>query len=327
MRILIIGGTQFIGKHFALAAIERGHEVTLFNRGSKPAPAGVAEEIVGDRNVDLAKLNGRQWDAVVDTSAYVPRQVSEAATVLHDTVERYLFVSSISVYADDDVAGHNEESKLIRLADPTTEEVSGATYGGLKVLCEEALAQFYPPENRLIVRPGIVVGPDDPTDRFTYWLTRMARGGKVLAPQGPERRLQWIDVRDLAAFMVLELERDVGAVYNVVSEAGRFTMEDLLASAERISGSDASVTWVSEEFLLKHGVKPSTDLPLWLPGERANFFKIDGSKGHNQGLRPRSLEDSVRDTLAWQVERGDPPLKVGLSPEREAELLEVWLNS
>lgn len=327
MRILIIGGTQFIGKHFALTAIERGHEVTLFNRGSKPAPSGVLEEIVGDRNTDLARLRGRQWDVVVDTSAYVPRQVSEAATALRHSVERYLFVSTISVYADDEGAGLNEESELIRLDDPATEEVSSATYGGLKVLCEEALAELYPSENRLIVRPGIVVGPDDPTDRFTYWLARMARGGEVLAPAGPDRPLQWIDVRDLAAFMVLELERDIGAVYNVVSESGRFTMGALLASAERISGSDASVTWASEEFLLDNGVKPATDLPFWLPGKRANFFKIDGSRAYLQGFRPRSLEDSARDTLAWQVERGDPPLKVGLSPEREAQLLADWRDS
>lgn len=327
MRILIIGGTQFIGKHFSLAASARGHEVTLFNRGTKPAPSGVVEEIVGDRNSDLAKLRGRQWDVVVDTSAYVPRQVSEAAVALRRTVERYLFVSTISVYADDEVAGLNEDSRLIRLEDPTTEEVSGATYGGLKVLCEEALAEFYPPENRLIVRPGIVVGPDDPTDRFTYWPTRMARGGVVLAPAGPNRPLQWIDVRDLAAFMVLELERDVGAVYNVVSESGRFTMGSLLASGERISGSDAAVTWADEDFLMEHDVKPASDLPFWLPGDQANFFKIDGSKAYEQGLRPRSLEETVKDTLAWQVERGDPPLKVGLSPEREAQLLEEWRGS
>lgn len=327
MRILVIGGTQFIGKHFTLAAIAGGHEVTLFNRGTKPAPSGVAEEIVGDRNSDLAKLRGRQWDVVVDTSAYVPRQVREAATALRRSVERYLFISTISVYADNEVAGLDEESELIRLDDPTTEEVSGATYGGLKVLCEEALAEIYPPDNRLVLRPGIVVGPDDPTDRFTYWLKRVARGGEVLAPEGAERPLQWIDARDLADFMLHTLERDVGAVYNVVSEPGRFTMGALLETAKEISGSDASVTWVSEGFLLERGVKPSADLPLWLPGERNNFFKIDGSKATAQGLRVRSLDESARDTMAWQVKRGNPPLQVGLTPEREAQLVAEWHSS
>jgi len=324
LSVLVIGGTQFIGKHFVARALERGHEVTLFNRGSKPTPAGVAEQIVGDRDTDLAKLAGRTWDVVVDTSAYVPRQVREAAKLLVDGVGSYLFISTISVYADQDTAGLNEDSRLLRLDDPTTEVVDGDTYGGLKVLCEEALEAIYPADDRLVVRPGIVVGPDDPTDRFTYWPVRVARGGEVLAPSGPDLALQWIDARDLADFMVGALERGVTGTYNAVCEAGRFTMGELLTSARRVSGADASVTWVSEEFLLGQGVRPFADLPFWLPGAAGNLFKVDGSRAHGQGLRARPLEETVRDTLEWQAERGDPALKVGMSADREAELLGEW---
>lgn len=324
LSVLVIGGTQFIGKHFVVKALERGHEVTLFNRGSKPAPAGVAEQIVGDRNTDLAKLEGRTWDVVVDTSAYVPRQVREAAELLVAGVGRYLFISTISVYADQDTAGLNEDSGLLRLEDPATEVVDGTTYGGLKVLCEEALAGVYPASSRLVVRPGIVVGPDDPTDRFTYWPVRVARGGEVLAPSGPELALQWIDARDLADFMVGAIERGVAGTYNAVCEAGRFTMGELLNVAKRVSGADASFTWVSDEFLFGQGVRPFADLPFWLPGAEGNLFKVDGSRAHGQGLRDRPLEETVRDTLQWQAERGDPALKVGMSADREAELLREW---
>jgi len=324
LSVLVIGGTQFIGKHFVVKALERGHEVTLFNRGSKPAPAGVAEQIVGDRNTDLSKLEGRTWDVVVDTSAYVPRQVREAAELLVAGVGRYLFISTISVYADQDTAGLNEDSGLLRLEDPATEVVDGTTYGGLKVLCEEALAAIYPADDRLVLRPGIVVGPDDPTDRFTYWPVRVARGGEVLAPSGPELALQWIDARDLADFMVGALERGVAGTYNAVCEAGRFTMGELLNVAKRVSGANASLTWVSEEFLLEQGVRPFADLPFWLPGAEGNLFRIDGSRAQGQGLHARPLEETVRDTLKWQAQRGDPALKVGMSADREAELLREW---
>lgn len=324
MRILILGGTQFVGRHFVEAAVARGHELTLFNRGSKPAPAGVAHQVVGDRNTDLARLAGRDFDAVLDTSAYVPRQVAEAAAALEGAVGAYLLVSTISVYADQLQAGLTEDSALLRLDDPSTEEVDGATYGGLKVLCEEALARVFPPERRLTVRPGIVVGPYDPTDRFTYWPARVAHGGQVLAPAGPELALQWIDGRDLADFMLGALERGVSGTYNAVSEAGRFRLGDVLAAAKRISGSSATITWVSEEFLLEHEVVPFGDLPFWLPGAAGNMFKVDSERAAAAGLRARSLEETVADTLAWQAERGDPALKVGLSAEREAELLELW---
>lgn len=324
MRILILGGTQFIGRYFAILATKHGHDVTVFSRGSRPAPEGITKEIIGDRNTDLAKLRGQTWDAVVDTSAYIPRHVRDAARELRNTVERYLFVSTVSIYANDDVSGNDEDSALIRLEDPTTEQVSDATYGGLKVLCEEALEEVYPPSKRLIIRPGIVVGPGDWTDRFTYWPVRLARGGEVLAPNDPKQPVQWIDVRDLVEFMLIELEQEGDSAYNIVNDAGRYNMGDLLLAAKNITGSSSEISWVGDEFLLNNAVRPSADLPFWLPGSRSNFFMMDGSKAYARGLRPRSLESSIRDTFEWQLQRGNPPLKVGLSPSREAELLRLW---
>lgn len=324
MRILVIGGTQFVGKHFVMAAVERGHAVTLFNRGSKPAPEGVEEEIVGDRNTDLARLGDASWDAVVDTSAYFPRQVRELATLLEPRVERYLFVSTISVYADPTVLNQDETGELGRIQDDSVEEVTGETYGPLKVSAEEALAKAYPSDRGLVVRPGIIVGPDDPTDRFTYWPVRVARGGEVLAPQGPSLPLQWIDVRDLASWLVSALERGLAGTYNAVSEAGRFTLGQVLDTSESVSKSGAQVTWVDEEFLSRQSVQPFADLPLWLPGTLANMWSVDASRALAAGLRIRPVEETVAATLAWHESRGAPPLKFGLNSEREREVLEAW---
>ncbi len=329
MKLLVIGGTQFIGRHFVEDAVARGHEVTLFNRGSRPAPEGVAETIIGDRDTDLLKLADRGWDAMIDTSAYVPRQVREAARILEKNVDHYLFISTISVYRDTTEPYVDEDSELIRLEDATVEEVNGSTYGGLKVLCEEELAKVYPEDRRLVIRPCIVVGPEDPTDRFTYWVARMHRGGEILAPRGPALPLQWIDARDLAAWMTRSLEHSLAGTYNAVSEADRFDMGSLLAAAkeasEKAGGAvDAKVTWVDEHFLRLHEVRPFADLPFWLPEPSTNMFRIDHTRGHEAGLTIRPVEQTVRDTLAWHRERGEPELKVGLDPEREREVLEAW---
>lgn len=324
MRILVIGGTQFIGKHFVQEALRRGHELTLFNRGSKPTPASVADTIVGDRNQDLAKLAGGSWDVVVDTSGYLPRQVGEAAKALEASVARYLFISTISVYADLSTPHLDEGGELARLEDETVEVVDGSTYGGLKVLCEEALASVYPPERSLVLRPCIVVGPDDPTDRFTYWPVRLARGGAVLAPSGPSLPLQWIDVRDLAGWMVEALEQGLSGTFNTASQADRFDMGQLLEAAAQAAPAGTTLSWVDEAFLLEQQVQPFADLPFWLPGERSNMMRVDASKAHAHGLRIRTVEETVRDTLAWHQERGAPELKVGWSAEREREVLEAW---
>lgn len=325
MKLLVIGGTQFIGKHFVADALARGHEVTLFNRGSRPAPDGV-EALVGDRNTDLDRLAGREWDAVIDTSAYVPRQVRQAARLLEPNVGRYLFISTVSVYADTTAPYVNEDGDLAVLEDPETEDAAGPAYGGLKVLCEQELAAVYPSERTLVPRPTIVVGPDDPTDRFTYWPTRVNRGGQVLAPHGPDLPLQWIDVRDLAEWMTRALEAGLSGTYNAASGADQFNMGALLAAAAEQSASKAEIIWVEDDFLLEREVRPFADVPFWLPSPQNNMFRLDASRAAANGLTIRSVEETVRATLAWQLQRGDPDLKVGWDSGREQEVLGAWLR-
>ncbi|MFA5551777.1 MAG: NAD-dependent epimerase/dehydratase family protein [Trueperaceae bacterium] len=323
MKILVLGGTQFIGKQFVMGALARGHEITLFNRGSKPAPAGV-ETVTGDRNTDLNRLAAGRWDAVVDTSAYVPRQVREAARLLEPNVGRYLFISTVSVYADTSKPYINEGAPLARLDDPAAEEVTGATYGGLKVLCEEELAAAFPAERSLVLRPTIVVGSDDPTDRFTYWPVRVANGGQVLAPHGPNLPLQWIDVRDLADFMLQGLEAGLSGTFNAASGADVFDMGSLLSASAQVTSSDAEVVWVEDDFLLEQNVRPFADLPFWLPAPASNMFRVDASRAQAAGLTIRAVDDTVRATLEWHTARGQPNLKIGIGPDRETAVLRAW---
>lgn len=325
MQLLVMGGTRFIGRQFVKAAVAGGHQVTLFNRGTKRAPAGVADTILGDRNTDLDRLAGRDFDAVVDTSAYVPRQVRQAARLLEPRVGRYLFISTISVYADTSQPYLDEDAPLLRLDDRATEQVTNETYGGLKVLCEEELAAAWPSERTLVIRPTLVAGPDDPTDRFTYWPVRVARGGDVLAPGGPRKPLQWIDVRDLANWMLYGLESELSGTFNATSEADRFDFGTLLAACAEEADANPELTWVDEEFLLRHGVRPFADLPFWLTAPDENLFRLDGSRAFQAGLAIRSARETVRGTLEWQRQRGDPQLKVGLAPERERQLLNDWM--
>lgn len=324
MKILVIGGTQFIGKHFVIRALECGHELTLFNRGTKPVPATGVESIVGDRNTDLSKLVGRNWDAVVDTSGYLPKQVRESARLLEPNVSHYLFISTISVYANPSEAFLNEDSALAQLEDESVEQVTDATYGGLKAVCERELRAAYPPERTLIVRPTLVVGPEDHTDRFTYWPVRVSRGGRVLAPHGPSLPVQWIDVRDLAAFLVKGLEGSLSGAYNAASEPDRFNMGALLSACAQVASVESEFVWVEDEFLLEQQVVPFADLPLWLPGTASNMLRADTTRGQAAGLTVRPAEDTVKDTLVWHRLRGSPDLKVGLTAEREQEVLEAF---
>ncbi|MEX2534645.1 MAG: NAD-dependent epimerase/dehydratase family protein [Trueperaceae bacterium] len=323
MNILFIGGSRFVGKHAVLEAVKRGHSVTLFNRGTQPLPTPEVRHIQGDRNEDLGRLAGERFDAVIDTSGYLPHQVKTAAQALAERATTYLFISTISVYADQTRAFQDENAALIELSDPTVEEVTGETYGGLKVLCERALDSFFP-GRRLNIRPGVVVGPSDTTDRFTYWPVRLSRGGEVLAPGKRNDPVQWIDARDLATWVIEMLEGDAQGTYNAVSQADRFTVGGLLDASQRASGSQAQVTWVAEEFLLERGVKAFVDLPMWLAGEQANFLRIDGTKAHDAGLMVRPIEESVDDTLEWFRAERQGDLKTGLGEERERELLAEW---
>lgn len=330
MKILIIGGTRFLGRHLVDSALARGHEVTLFNRGkSNPDLFLNIETILGDREHDMEKLaqGGREWDAVIDTSGYVPRIVRLSAQSLERNVGRYVFISSISVYAGFSKTGIDENDPVGKIEDESVEEITGESYGPLKALCEKAVQEIY--KNRaLIIRPGLIVGPNDPTDRFTYWPVRVARGGDVLAPQKPQVPIQIIDVRDLAEFIVKLIEENATGVYNATGPDYELTLGRLLEASKQVSNSDATFKWATVEFLNQNNVQPWSDMPVWVPDteEDAGFSRVDVSKAINSGLTFRPLEETVRDTLDWANTRSpDHEWRAGLKAEREEELLKLLL--
>lgn len=327
MRILILGGTRFAGRAMAATAVERGHHVTLFNRGNQPGIFPEVEELRGDRTLGLDALAGRTWDAVIDPSGYVPRVVGASVDYLRGAVERYVFISTLSVYADSSIAGQDENGRLAQMPDESVETVDENTYGPLKVLCERRVQDGFGPRG-LIVRPGLIVGPHDPSDRFTYWPVRVARGGEVLAPGQPERLIQFIDVRDLGEWVIHMVETSGGGVYNAVGPAGRVTMGALLETCRAVSRSDARLTWVPEEFLLQQQVGAWMEMPLWIPAsdpDTAGFFLFDSTRAVGQGLTFRALETTVSDTLAWaNLRPADLQPRAGMTAEREAGLLALY---
>jgi nucleoside-diphosphate-sugar epimerase len=322
VRLLVIGGTSFVGRHLVARALAAGHEMTLFNRGvTNPGLFSEAEHLRGDRDGGLEPLEGRRWDAVVDTCGYVPRVVGDSARMLAGAVERYLFVSTLSVHPDDVEPGADEDAPLLDPPAHDVEEVTEETYGPLKVASERAVVAALP-DRALIVRPGLIVGPDDPTDRFTYWVRRVDAGGEILAPAPPEYRVQFIDVRDLAAFLLLHLEAGTAGVFSAV--APPVPLGDLLEACRSASGSDGSLTWVPEPFLRQHGVEPWDDLPMWLP-ELAGVNAFDPARAMAAGLAPRASDETVRDTLVWDRARPQRwPMRAGLDPDREREVLAAF---
>jgi 2'-hydroxyisoflavone reductase len=326
MKLLLLGGTIFLGRHLVEAALARGHEVTLFNRGRHNADLfPEVEKLRGDRDGNLAALQGRRWDAVIDTCGYVPRVVRASAELLAKAVEHYTFISSLSVYSDFSAPGMDESGPTGRLEEETTEEVTGETYGPLKALCEQA-AEAAMPGRALNIRPGLIVGPHDPSDRFTYWPRRVARGGEVLAPGDPGSLTQFIDVRDLAEWNIRMMEAGKTGVYNATGPDYPLTMGRLLEECRNVGGSGARITWADEQFLLDSQVAPWTELPLWVPAsEGAGFNAVNCGKAIADELTFRPLADTIRDTLAWDAARpADMPLRAGLTPEREAEVLQAW---
>jgi len=329
MKILILGGTIFLGRHLVDAAISRDHDVTLFNRGEHNANLFPAvEKLRGDRDGNLFALEGRQWDAVIDTCGYVPRIVQASAELLASAVEHYTFISSISVYADVSKPGIDEEGELGVLEDESVEDITGGAYGPLKVLCEQAAEAFFPGRT-LNIRPGLIVGPYDPSDRFTYWLHCIARGGEVLAPSPGQKPVQIIDARDLAEWIIGLIEARVSGVYNATGPDYRLTMQDLLELCRTELGSETTITWVDEGFLLGAGVEPWMDLPLWLAGdEDSGMLAVNVEKAISANLTFRSLEETIRDTYHWAGKRpADHQWRAGLAPDREQELLTMWHNS
>ena len=353
LQILVLGGTGFLGPHFVEAARAKGHQLTLFNRG-KSNPMRFSgeqfkdiEQLHGDRRTDLSALAGaRRWDAVLDTSAYFPADVDRSAALLAKRVGQYVIISSISVYADNSTPGADESAAVATIESPAlATEISGGNYGPLKALCEHA-AQEAMPGRTTVIRPGLIVGPGDNTDRFTYWPARAARGGEILAPGSASDPIQFIDVRDLAQFILHSIETRSFGVLNADAAPGALTMGALLA-ASQVAGANANdiqcirapspqppeasstVTWVPADFLEAQKVSAWQDMPAWIPaiGEYAGFGLRSTSRAQATGLTCRPLQATVDDTLQWwlglpEARRARP--KAGLSPAREAEVLKGW---
>jgi 2'-hydroxyisoflavone reductase len=329
MRILIIGGTAFVGRHITQAALDAGHEVTLFNRGQTgPALFPQAAHLTGDRNGDLSALADGSWDATVDVCAYVPRQVRSLAEALDGRGGQHLFISTVSVYQSPAPPAFTEDALLAGLADPLTEEVTNETYGGLKVLCEHAVTEFYGNDGSTIVRPTYVVGPYDRTYRFPWWVERIARGGEVLAPGDPADPMQIIDGRDMATWSVRLLESSVIGTFHAASPAPPYGFGQLLETvAAEVAPPGTRLTWVDSGFLRAEG-EDGASLPLWSEGddEDATILTASPAAAFATGLAPRPLRETVADVAA-EVRDGGARPGIGLTAEREAELLSRWATA
>jgi 2'-hydroxyisoflavone reductase len=328
LRVLILGGTGFIGPHIVNALREGGHQLTLFNRGKRnPGLFKDVETVLGDRDGKVDALKGRDWDAVIDNSGYVPRQVKLTADLLKGHTQQYIFVSSISAYGDLAKIGIDEDHPVAKLKDASVEQVTNETYGGLKALCEQVVMTAYGKQGT-IFRPSYIVGPGDTSDRFTYWPVRVSRGGVMLAPGTPKDPIQFIDVRDLADFGRVCVEHRVGGTYNLCNQPRAVSMGQLLETSKSISKSNASYQWANEAFIEKHKLLESGEIPIWSPttGSEAGGALISCERAVKKGLKFRPLQTTVADTLAWHAKRPaaeQQRLRAGLTAEREAELLKL----
>ena len=330
--LLILGGTAFLGPHFIRAALAKGHKVTLFNRGkTNPGLWKDLEQLRGDREKgDLESLKGRKFDAVVDTSGYVPAHVEATAKLFAETCKHYQFISTISVYGafGDRPDVIDETTKPSEVEDGKVEKVNTIReampfYGPLKARCEAA-AEAAMPGRVSTIRPGLIVGPGDTSDRFTWWPVRIDKGGEVLCPGDQDGHVQVLDVRDLADWMLHCIEQNVVGVYNATGFHGRVSMAEMLGACKAATSTPVTLTWASEEFLQENSVQPYMQMPCWIPRDGRSV--IDTQKAQAKGLKFRPLADTIRDTLQWaKTERGDKPFaRTGLKPERETELLAKW---
>jgi 2'-hydroxyisoflavone reductase len=340
MRILILGGTGFIGPHEVRYALARGHQVTIFNRGREPMSwPGPVEELLGDRNTaDLKSLEGREWDVCIDNPTTLPKWVRDAGHVLAGKVKQYIFISTISVYAANDEPNADETAALVpypgKDAYAETSETMRSTpvlYGSLKALSEQQAEMLFP-GMATIIRPGLIVGPGDETDRFTYWPVRIDRGGEVLAPGDGADPVQYIDARDLAEWTIRMAEQGMTGVFNATGPARKETMRQMLDGIGAALHADAHFTWVPDTFLDDNKVSPWMDMPVWVPGrgDTAGFAQRSIARARAAGLTYRPLAVTARDTLAWF--KMLPPdrqakLHAGLTPDREAALLAKWKSS
>lgn len=331
MRILVIGGTAFVGRHITAAALEAGHDVTLFHRGVTGAelfPA--ATHLTGDRDrdADLAALATGNWDATIDVCAYFPRQVRSLANALGSRGGTYVFISSVSAYSPSVSPDYDETAALAMVDDPEATEVTNENYGGLKVACEQQSVKLFGPDTT-IIRPTYVIGPYDRSYRFTWWVDRLARGGTVLAPGRPDDPIQLIDARDQAAFVISLLERSITGTFHTVSPAPPFGFGQMLgAIAAEVAPPGTTLVWVASDFLLEHGVDGSA-LPLWPVGEGdgENMSRANPAAAFAAGLSPRPLRETVADIRAEDRVPGTGRPGIGISAGREAELLALWASA
>ncbi len=334
--LLVLGGTRFLGPAIVDAALERGFEVTLFNRGkSNPHLFPGLEKLRGDRDTgDLKALEGRRWDLVVDTSSYLPSHARAAAELLADSVEHYVLISTISVYAEGQEHLVGEESPVIPISEEDVAQVGrigdvmrvggGRFYGPLKALCEQAVEAAMPGRTTSF-RPGVIAGREDPSDRLPYWVVRTAQGGEILAPDVPELGVQFTDVRDLGVFSVEFGAEGKAGIFNSIGFAGKVSLQELLHGCKIVLGSDCSFTWVGEDFLLEHGVRPFVELPFWLPAPYAHRY--DNRRGIAAGMRFRPIAETIRDTADWHFEKRGADHRwtvYGMQPDRERDLLSEW---
>lgn len=324
MKVLVLGGSRFVGWYIVQGLLKAGHQVSVFNRGrsNTDLPEAV-EQLVGDRNTDLSALQGRNWDAVIDVNAYVPRQVRQIIEVLKGHVEHYVLVSTISVYSDQAEAPITEESPVIELENKETEEVTGETYGGLKVLCERTLAELWG-EKHTILRLGLVVGGRDLTFRFPFWVKRALEGDEMIAPAKPVSPVQVVFVRDIADFAVHTVEKGIYGTFNTVREPELWG--EVLREIVHQAGTNAQLTWVDSNFLLEHGVRPWVDLPIWLPEqpEFIGMLSVNNKKAELNGLQSSPLPEVVEDMITWAKTQPDEAFKEGLPKERIQEILTQW---
>lgn len=338
MNILILGGTGFTGPFQVKYALARGHKVTVFNRG-KSHPGELpkeAEQLLGDRNGQLDALKGRKWDAVIDVPTSIPVWVRDAAQLLQANVDRYVFISTISVYSDVKKPGSDETAPLLKYEGPdamketqkSLRDSNFALYGPLKAL-SEAEAEKWFPGRALIVRPGLIVGPGDESDRFSYWPVRIERGGEVLAPGNPTDPVQFIDARDLAEWIIRMVEQKTTGVFNATGPKSKLTIKGMLDGIKAATKSNAEFTWADADFLAAQKVSPWSDMPVWVPprGDEAGFAEISIKKALAKGMTFRTLNDTTQATLEWfhkQKPERQAKLRAGITAEREAEVLKAW---
>jgi len=336
LRILILGGTGFTGPYQIQYALDRGHQVTTFNRGRTNPELfrGKVERLTGDRNGDLSALEGREWDVVIDNPTTLPRWVRDVGRILQGKTGHYVFISTISVYADTSRPGMDEDSPLLSFnGDPlevTQEQLRDnlGLYGPLKAAAEREAEKWFPGRTT-IIRPGLIVGPGDQSDRFTYWPVRIARGGEVLAPGNPTDPVQIIDARDLAEWTIRVVEQQAFGVYNATGPAARLSIAEMLYGIRAVTSANVRFTWVDADFLASQRVRPWSHMPVWVPftPQTAGFADVSIARALARGLTFRPLAVTAKDTLDWFETLPDErksQLRAGLPAEREAEVLAAW---